>query len=145
MKSPTMRAAIYRKSRLFAILTLVGLLSVANIHFSAELEEFRELFNQATNITPFIDANSKAKHATNELKDVPVVESRKVPRVIDPSNLDLSPQATFSACLLIKDDNDILSEWIAYHYHVLKMRRLVVAVDPLSIESPVIYSKDGAL
>jgi hypothetical protein len=136
MKSPTMRAAIYRKSRLFAILTLVGLLSVANIHFSAEPEEFRELFNQATNITPFIDANSKAKHATNELKDVPVVESRKVPRVIDPSNLDLSPQATFSACLLIKDDNDILSEWIAYHYHVLKMRKIIVAVDPLSTESP---------
>jgi hypothetical protein len=28
---------------------------------------------------------------------------------------------SFSACLLIKDDNDILNEFIAYHYHVLKV------------------------
>jgi hypothetical protein len=37
---------------------------------------------------------------------------------------------------LIKDDNAILNEWIAYHYHVLRMRRLIVAVDPLSETSP---------
>eukprot|EP00934_Nitzschia_sp_Nitz4_P004519 Nitzschia sp. Nitz4//scaffold109_size72162//313//2568//NITZ4_005831-RA/size72162-processed-gene-0.26-mRNA-1//-1//CDS//3329532718//4509//frame0 len=41
-----------------------------------------------------------------------------------------------SACLLIKDDNDILSEWLAYHYHVLKLRTLIVAVDPSSETSP---------
>jgi hypothetical protein len=56
--------------------------------------------------------------------------------IIEPTSQSLSPDANFSACLLIKDDNEILNEWIAYHYHVLKMRRLVVAVDPLSIESP---------
>jgi len=39
-------------------------------------------------------------------------------------------------CLLIKDDNDILSEWIAYHYHVFRMRRLIIAVDPDSKTSP---------
>eukprot|EP00535_Pseudo-nitzschia_heimii_P004560 CAMPEP_0197177334 /NCGR_PEP_ID=MMETSP1423-20130617/2977_1 /TAXON_ID=476441 /ORGANISM="Pseudo-nitzschia heimii, Strain UNC1101" /LENGTH=546 /DNA_ID=CAMNT_0042626863 /DNA_START=84 /DNA_END=1724 /DNA_ORIENTATION=- len=39
-------------------------------------------------------------------------------------------------CLLIKDDNDILSEWIAYHYHVFRMRQLIVAVDPSSKTSP---------
>jgi hypothetical protein len=42
----------------------------------------------------------------------------------------------FSFCLLIKDDNDLLNEWIAYHYHVLKLRHLVVAVDPDSTTSP---------
>jgi hypothetical protein len=42
----------------------------------------------------------------------------------------------FSTCLLIKDDNDFLNEWIAYHYHVLKLRHLVVAVDPNSATSP---------
>ena len=26
---------------------------------------------------------------------------------------------TFGACLLIKDDNQILPEWLAYHYTVL--------------------------
>jgi len=43
----------------------------------------------------------------------------------------------FSACLLIKDDNDILDEWLAYHYHTLNLRYLVVAVDPSSTTSPV--------
>ena len=40
-------------------------------------------------------------------------------------------------CLLIKDENDILSEWIAYHYHVFNMRRLIVAVDPSSVQTPL--------
>jgi len=39
-------------------------------------------------------------------------------------------------CLIIKDDNEILSEWIAYHYHVFNMRRLIVALDPTSLTSP---------
>jgi hypothetical protein len=43
---------------------------------------------------------------------------------------------SFSFCLLIKDDNALLNEWIAYHYHVLKLRHLVVAVDPSSETSP---------
>lgn len=55
---------------------------------------------------------------------------------IDPVNASLSPEASFSACLLIKDDNDILNEWIAYHYFVLKLRHLIVAIDPLSSQSP---------
>jgi Glycosyl transferase family 2 len=43
---------------------------------------------------------------------------------------------TFSACLLIRDDNDLLPEWLAYHYHALNLRHLIVATDPLSSESP---------
>ena len=39
-------------------------------------------------------------------------------------------------CLLIKDDNDLLSEWIAYHYHTFNMRRLIVAMDPTSQTTP---------
>jgi Glycosyl transferase family 2 len=48
----------------------------------------------------------------------------------------LMPNATFSACLLIRDDNDLLPEWLAYHYHAVKLRHLIVATDPLSSESP---------
>jgi len=43
---------------------------------------------------------------------------------------------TFSACLLIKDDNHRLPEWLAYHYFALPLRYLVVAVDPHSVTSP---------
>jgi len=38
----------------------------------------------------------------------------------------------FSACLIIKDDNIILSEWLAYHYTILPLRRLIVGVDVMS-------------
>ena len=48
----------------------------------------------------------------------------------------IAPNATLSACLLIKDDNDILPEWLAYHYHTMNLRNLIVAVDPSSSELP---------
>jgi len=42
----------------------------------------------------------------------------------------------FSACLMIKDNNVILPEWLAYHYTVLPLRRLIVGVDPMSHTDP---------
>jgi hypothetical protein len=44
--------------------------------------------------------------------------------------------AMVAACLLIKDDNDILDEWIAYHYYTLDLRYILVAIDPTSVTSP---------
>ena len=41
-----------------------------------------------------------------------------------------------SSCLLIMDDNHFLVEWLAYHYHSMPLRRLIVAVDPKSKTSP---------
>ena len=43
---------------------------------------------------------------------------------------------SWSACLLIKDNNIILPEWLAYHYTVLPLRRLIVGVDPSSNFDP---------
>lgn len=43
---------------------------------------------------------------------------------------------TFSACLLIKDQNMLLPEWLAFHYTVLPLRRLIVGIDPHSITDP---------
>jgi hypothetical protein len=63
-------------------------------------------------------------------------KKKKLP-LMEPTKESLSPNATLSACLLIKDDNELLSEWIAYHYHTMNLRFLVVAVDPLSTESPL--------
>ena len=47
-----------------------------------------------------------------------------------------TPTAHLSICLLVKDDNDILAEWIAYHYHAVKLRHLIIAVDPASQTTP---------
>jgi len=44
--------------------------------------------------------------------------------------------SSFSACLLFKDDNVILPEWLAYHYTVLPLRRVIVGIDPVSIIDP---------
>jgi len=56
---------------------------------------------------------------------------------LPPQPIDnIKPTEVFSACMLIKDDNTILSEWLAYHYVALPLRNLVVAVDPHSKTSP---------
>ena len=47
-----------------------------------------------------------------------------------------SRASTFTFCLLIKDDNDILNEWLAYHYHTINLRYVIVAIDPSSKTSP---------
>jgi hypothetical protein len=41
-----------------------------------------------------------------------------------------------SACLLVNDENPRLPEWLAYHYHVLPLRSIIVAVDPVSRHQP---------
>lgn len=39
---------------------------------------------------------------------------------------------TFAGCLIVKDDNQLLPEWLAYHYTVMPLRHLIIAADPLS-------------
>ncbi len=43
---------------------------------------------------------------------------------------------TGSACLLVADDNHYLIEWLAFHYHALPLRYLVIASDPRARTSP---------
>ncbi len=43
---------------------------------------------------------------------------------------------SFSACLLVNDENPRLPEWLAYHYHTLPLRSIIVAIDPNSRSSP---------
>jgi hypothetical protein len=42
----------------------------------------------------------------------------------------------FAGCIVVKDDNDRISEWIAYHWLILPLKYLVVAVDPTGKTSP---------
>ena len=45
-------------------------------------------------------------------------------------------EESFSACLLVMDDNAHLIEWLAYHYTLLPLRRLILGVDPRSKTRP---------
>ena len=71
----------------------------------------------------------------NESKPASVGES-PLPAAMASSYALVDESLTFSACLLIKDQNDLLPEWLAYHWTVLPLRRLIVAVDPLSFTDP---------
>lgn len=51
-------------------------------------------------------------------------------------NKGFKETSVFGACLLVKDDNKILPEWLAYHYEVLPLRHLVLALDPYCITDP---------
>jgi hypothetical protein len=42
----------------------------------------------------------------------------------------------FAGCIVVKDDNDRISEWIAYHWLTLPLKYLIVAVDPTGKTSP---------
>ena len=56
---------------------------------------------------------------------------------IPASRLDVrSPEGGAAACLLVMDDNHLLIEWLAYNYHTLPLRYLVIAVDPRSKTRP---------
>lgn len=75
---------------------------------------------------------------SNKNKSSKKQQQQQQENTILPNPTSLLKNATFSACLLIKDDNEILNEWIAYHYHTVHLRQLIVAVDPTSSESPTL-------
>ena len=47
-------------------------------------------------------------------------------------------ERSMAACLMVRDDNQLLSEWLAYHYTVLPLRDLVIAADYGSVENPAL-------
>jgi hypothetical protein len=54
-----------------------------------------------------------------------------VPGAVDMADMP-DGSNTFSACLMVMDDNHRLVEWIAYHYFVLNLRYLVILPDRFS-------------
>lgn len=53
------------------------------------------------------------------------------------SMLAIPKERAFGACLMVKNDNDLLHEWIAYHYTVLPLRYLIVGKDVNNTEEPM--------
>jgi hypothetical protein len=49
----------------------------------------------------------------------------------------LPPASSFGACIMMKEDNDLLYEWIAYHYLMLPLRYLVVGSDEGNTHNPL--------
>ena len=72
-------------------------------------------------------ANDTANDTTKHLKSTSSFANNKH------SN---NNQRGLSACLLVNDENPRLPEWLAYHYHILPLRSLIIAIDPSSRLSP---------
>ncbi|KAL3923175.1 MAG: hypothetical protein SGILL_001805 [Bacillariaceae sp.] len=51
--------------------------------------------------------------------------------------IDVDDPNSFGACNLVMDDNHYLIEWLAYHYHVMPLRRVILLMDPKSRTSPL--------
>jgi hypothetical protein len=82
-------------------------------------------------------SKKKAKKRRKKTLDaIPNDSSIQNPPTSDISNFTNIDKDAFSFCLLIKDDNDIMNEWIAYHYYTLKLRTMIVSIDPDSKTTP---------
>lgn len=48
----------------------------------------------------------------------------------------LSAKESFGACLMLKEDNALLYEWLAYHYTTLPLRYVYVGSDVGNLQDP---------
>jgi hypothetical protein len=122
-KSRLLPTTLFPKRRSTLVLLLLALLIALSqirvfrvFHQSATRSDVEEDEEKAGNPSITTETNSK--------------QQQQVPPLRNDNN------STFSACLLVMDDNHFLMEWLAYHYHTLPLRYLVIAVDPRSRTSP---------
>ena len=96
-------------------------------------------------VVPFLNSARKTRLLFPFDEELEALEAASIPAHHDRSGRSHRVSATtsktiesdsFSSCLLTMDDNHFLMEWLAYHYHALPLRRLIVAVDPNSKTSP---------
>jgi len=74
------------------------------------------------------DSSWVIPHDLNKIKETASVgnSSRKGAEV----------QRSMAACLMVRDDNTLMYEWLAYHYTILPLRHVLVAADLNSTENP---------
>ena len=109
-------------------LVLLFLLAIQCVNLNITYQSILERNDLLSQLASISVGNAKESNERN--RDSSHAEHIKWPKKNKASD-------TSAFCLLIKDDNDLLSEWIAYHYHVFNMRRLIVAVDPESKTTPL--------
>jgi len=92
--------------------------------------EMRELQNMGSEVDERQDDSEKQLEGqTNELEEEEYVQD-------EPKFMKLDRSDSFAACLFIMDDNHFLVEWLAYHFTVLPLRRIIVTIDRKSSTDP---------
>ena len=99
---------------------LVAVLYNATVHVSVKSEHLKPGGSSAESLSFLAPTTNRSSVMNNTLLN-------------DEFN---KPDASFSACLLVMDENFRLQEWIAYAYFTLRLRYIVVTVDPRSKQLP---------
>jgi hypothetical protein len=82
-------------------------------------------------MTKEISTSSMSRHlSNNDIKQTSIHDLLRAPK---PATKEYpKTNKTISACMLAMDDSIRLTEWIAYHYTVLPLGSLMIAIDPNS-------------
>ena len=100
----------YNNSLIIILLVCIALCISFSIHIHNQLLQSSD---SAKHLKSTSSANTKSSHKKHD-----------------------NNQRGLSACLLVNDENPRLPEWLAYHYQILPLRSLIIAIDPSSRLSP---------
>ena len=140
-KSGTIRISLYHGIAIAAAVLSFGVLGMTFKVTKHLLDLTKTMQAMVTDMPeqPIIEANTTKASIAFQPKTW-ADDRGNVPHAIIIQNKSTSSNKStlsMSACLIVMDDNHFLVEWLAYHYQVLPLRRLIVAVDPNSQTSPL--------
>lgn len=92
-----------------------------------------QLYHAFTIQREHLEGALSARHAIPQQKDDSLT-SRTILQLEPMKHLNISE--SFGACLMIKEDNDLLYEWLAYHYTMLPLRYVFVGSDLGNRQNP---------
>jgi len=101
------------------ILLLSQIIFIVNLEASSYLEY------------DFVTENYDEISSRNKIENISSRNNKEIVQVQGPKGVE------FSVCAIIKDDNNNLIEWTAYHYTMINMRHLVLCNDLDSVSSPL--------
>lgn len=117
--SPSHQKSLLRQkpsNKIFTFLILTSAVFVCQLYLATV--HFRSKSNTYSD-----DNIANTRHATTRRRDTLIHQTQTQP-------------AAFGACIMVKDDNDLMFEWVAYHYTMLPLGYLVVGSDIDSAQDP---------
>lgn len=132
---PTKREG-FGKSSVATIFFFLVSCSFMTLRFSMKIDQVINVMQYPQTLfdgPSIVHTNETIMHEPENMGDQQREKIVEAPRnAID----DESVNDSFSACILWMDDNHRLEEWLAYHYYALKLRYVVLNIDPFSRTSP---------
>ena len=115
-------------SHLLMVPTIV--IAISQLYFSFTL---RYSIKDSVLISSLSTPSMTTKTSTNTTSSI----SNRIPGLsLLEQESNKKKNESFGACLMIKEDNDLLYDWIAYHYTILPLRYLVIGSDVGNTQDP---------